>query len=300
MIPLSKIVADVNQPRKIFAVKDLETLMTSIKKEGVMSPLLVESNFEGGKFLLLDGERRFRAATALKLATVPCIVETGPLSFERRTQLRFNIQEQHATWNDIDKAKAIFEYKRATGQTIQEIAEKLNMHLPKVHTYLSITKFSEAAQNLIAEKNIQFSYLTYLARIVESYLLLSNKLEREDVETKIIEKISAGVFKTIPDIQNFSKTLQSMNDIETKLAFLNEDMTFFEYMESLKLDTKDYVAKVRKILQNLNFELARGKEKGYRLFDDQFALFGEIVNKMSEFESIQAIEENKDDTFDGL
>lgn len=298
MLPIKSVVPDPNQPRKIFAAKELESLMTSIQKEGVRMPLLVESNFEGNKFLILDGERRYRASVAAGLEKVPAIVETGPLSFERRTQLRFNIQEQHSNWNDIDKAKAIFDYKQTTGQTLQEVAEKLNMHLPKVHAYLSITEFSESAKQLIAQRDIQFSYLTYLARIVKSYLTLSPELSREDVETKMIEKIADGKFKTVPDIQNFSKTLQSQDDLSVKLDFLNDpDMSLYEYLETLKLDSKEAVAKLAKLLTNLNFELMKAKEKGYRLYDEQFATFAQITHLMQEFETLQAIEQNKDESF---
>lgn len=301
MIPIAKIIPDTSQPRKLFIVKELTSLMESIKKEGVRIPLLVESNFESDKFLILDGERRFRASKAAELTSIPCIVETGPLTFERRTQLRFNIQEQHANWSEIDKAKAIFEYKRATGSKLQEIADKLNMHLAKVHAYLSISDLSDAAQLMVAEKDIQFSYLTYLARIVKSYLELSPGLKREEIEEKMIDKIARNVFRTIPDIQNFSKTLQNAEELEIKLEFLaTPEMSFYEYMGTLKMDNKEFTSKINKILLNLNFELVRAKEKDYRLYDEQFALFTEITNKMTEFESIQLIEQNKDESWGGL
>jgi len=301
MVPIKKIVPDVNQPRKVFDVKELESLKTSIQKEGVRMPLILESNFDGNKFLILDGERRYRASLAAELAEIPSIIETGPLTLERRAQIRFNVQEQHSNWNDVDKAKAIFDYKRSTGQTIQEIADKLNLHLPKVHAYLSISELSEKAQTMIAENNVQFSYLTYLARIVKSYLTLSQKFTREEIEEKMIEKIVKGVFKTIPDIQNFSKTLQTPDDLGIKMAFLeNPEATLYEYLESLKLDSRDFEEKIKKLLSNLNFELKRAKDKSYRLYDEQFALFAEISNKMSEFETVQAIEQNKDESWGGL
>ena len=299
MIPIKKIIPDPNQPRKVFDAGELNNLMTSIQKEGVRVPLIVESNYDENKFLILDGERRYRACIAAKLEAIPAIVETGPLSFERRTQIRFNVQEQHANWNDIDKAKAIFDYKQTSKQTIQEIAEKLNLHLAKVHAYLSITELSDSAQALIAKNNIQFSYLTYLVRIVKSYLALSEKFSREEIEEKMIFKISNNIFRTIPDIQNFSKTLQVSDDIEIKLNFLNApEMTYYSYLELLKMDSKEFVNKLHKLFQTLNFELERAKDKNYRLFDEQFAIFTEITNKMREFETLQAIEQNTDPVFD--
>ena len=301
MIPIKQIIPDPNQPRKLFIIEQMEDLMSSIQKEGVRVPLIVESNYDGDKFLILDGERRYRASVAAKLTTIPAIVETGPLSFERRTQIRFNVQEQHANWNDIDKAKAIYDYKQTSKQTLQEIAEKLNLHLPKVHAYLSITELSDAACALVAKHNIQFSYLTYLVRIVKSYLALSEKFSREEIEEKIIDKIVMGTFKTIPDIHSFSKTLQTAEDLQVKLDFLETpEMSLFTYFEELKLDSREFINKLQKLLLNLNFELKKAQEKSYRLYDEQFAVFTEITNKMHEFETLQAIEQSKDPSWEGL
>jgi len=301
MIPIKQIIPDPNQPRKLFVVEELEDLLKSIQLEGVRVPLIVESNYDGNHFLILDGERRYRACVAAKLATIPAIVETGPLTFERRTQIRFNVQEQHANWNDIDKAKAIYDYKQTSKQTLQEIAEKLNLHLPKVHAYLSITELSDKACALVAKHNIQFSYLTYLVRIVKSYLVLSDKFSREEIEEKMIDKIVMGTFKTIPDIQSFSKTLQTAEDLTVKMDFLETpEMSLFVYFEELKLDGKAFIDKLQKLLLNLNFELKKAQEKSYRLFDEQFAVFAEITNKMHELETLQAIEQNKDPSWEGL
>jgi ParB family chromosome partitioning protein len=302
MIPIGKIIPDKDQPRKVFNIKELEDLASSIQKEGQMQPLILESNYDGDKFLILDGERRYRANLFLKSEKVPATIMTGPLSLERRAEIRFNVQEQHASWNDIDKAKAIFEYKRSSGLTLQEVADKLNLHLPKVHAYLSIVDFSETAQNLIAENNIQFSYLTYAIRIVKSYMALTEKFTREEIETFILNKIANNIFRTVPEIQNFSKTVQSESDVQIKLDFLTiPEMTYFEYIESLKMDAKEFTVKLQKVLQNLNFELKKAKDKNFRLYDEQFAVFEEIQNKMNEFASVQAIEQNKDeDAFDGF
>jgi len=308
-IPIGKVIPDKDQPRKVFNIKELEDLASSITKEGQLQPLLLESNYSqekddgsGSDFLILDGERRYRANIFLKSEKVPATIITGPLTPERRAEIRFNVQEQHASWNDMDKAKAIFDYKRSSGLTLQEVADKLNLHLPKVHAYLSIVDFSETAQNFIAENNIQFSYLTYAIRIVKSYMALTEKFTREEIETMVLTKIANGIFKTVPEIQNFSKTVQSESDKQIKIDFIEiPEMTYYEYIESLKVDAKEFTVKLQKVLLNLNFELKKAKDKNFRVYDEQFAVWEEITNKMNEFANVQAVEQNKDEgAFDGF
>lgn len=300
-VPMKKICPDPNQPRKIFNVKELQSLAESIRKEGQIQPLILESNWDGDKFLILDGERRYRANLSIESEKVPAIIYTGPLSVEKRAEIRFNVQDAHANWCDLDKARAIYEYRKSTGFTIEQIAEKLNMQVPKVHGYLSITDFSDKAQKLIAEADIQFSYLTYLARIVKSYMALSEKFSREEIEEKMIAKIANGKFKTVPEIQSFSKTLQNPDETSLKIEFLsNPEMSLYEYFESLKVDAKEFTTKLQKALMNVNFMLKQAKDKNFRVYDEQFAVFVEITNKMTEFESIQALEQAQDDGFEGF
>ncbi len=71
-------------------------------------------------------------------------------------------------------------------------------------------------------------------------------------------------------------------------------MSYYEYIGLLHIDAKAFTVKLNKILENLNYELKNAKDKEFRIFDEQFAIFAEIVNKMSEFETVQAVEQNTD------
>ena len=74
-LPLSALVADPDQPRKQFGDASLKELAESLKSRGVLTPLVVRAADKAGKFIVVDGERRMRAAKTAGLKKVPVILE---------------------------------------------------------------------------------------------------------------------------------------------------------------------------------------------------------------------------------
>lgn len=232
-IQLNLIYPDPDQPRYNFTKIKLYELQQSIVNEGILTPLLLESNYKNG-YLILDGERRYRCAKELKLLEVPAKIILGPLTFAERTITRFNIQLQHSTWTEIEKARAIYNYKKATQKTLVEIAEVLGLHATKIHAYLSILDFTPFGQKLIDENKIDFTYLIFLIRVVKHYLVFSN-LKQEEIEEKIINKIKNGAFDKLPELVEFSKVLKDNEHIQEKIEFLNNADTFFAFQTTIGL-----------------------------------------------------------------
>lgn len=63
-----------NQPRKTFTEEGLEELTNSIKEHGIIQPIVVTK--KGNKYMIIAGERRFRASLRANLIEIPCIVES--------------------------------------------------------------------------------------------------------------------------------------------------------------------------------------------------------------------------------
>jgi len=221
-IDINKIFPDPDQPRQHFVKSELEELKKSIESKGIYVPLSVESNYNGDNFLLLDGERRYRSAKELNLKEVPVTVFDGPLTNKERTVIRFHIQEQHKNWSLFDKAKAIYNLKKETGMSIQEIANQLNSNAPTIHYWLSLVDFTPETQKEIVDKKISFTYLIHLSKIVKDYMSICD-LERLEIEKKLIAKVKNGVFKTTLELQQFSTLMSSYEKQEEKINFLNEE-----------------------------------------------------------------------------
>lgn len=125
IIPLSQIVPDTDQPRQYFSAEKMKTLSDSIKSVGIKSPLIVQE-IGKGKFLIIDGERRFRAATQLKLKEVPVVVEPTQNAVDRLVS-QFNIQEQHQSWTPLEKAVALTKLSKELGLSLPKTCRLLNV-----------------------------------------------------------------------------------------------------------------------------------------------------------------------------
>ena len=192
-----------------------------------MNPIIVESNFDGNKYLLIDGERRYRCCVELDLTEIPVTIITGPLTVEQRTIKRFHIQLEKSDWNEIEKARAIFEYKKNTNKTIAVIAEELNMHPPTVHGYLSLTTITEKGQHLLTNKNIDFTYLIYLVRIVKKCQKITN-LTQEDIEISIFSRVNNKSIKTAADAKLLSELLSSTDNTKEVIKFITDKTYCFD------------------------------------------------------------------------
>lgn len=121
-IPLTKITANPHQPRTDFKEIPLNDLVTSIRHHGILQPLVATQTL-AGKYELIAGERRLRAAQIAGLKTVPVIVRTAKELEKLQLSLIENIQRQDL--NPIEKA---FSYKKMIdefGLTHEEAASKL-------------------------------------------------------------------------------------------------------------------------------------------------------------------------------
>lgn len=280
-IDLELIVADPDQPRKTFNESLLVELKNSIATQGILTPLLVESNYDGDKYLLLDGERRYRCSKELNIKSVPAQIVEGPLTFDERTSKRFHIQEQHSNWTELDKARAIYKYKQNTGKSIAEIAESLNIHVPKVHAYLSVTDFTEEGEKLITDNNIDFTYLIFLVRCVKYYLSISEN-KQEYIEERLINKIISDVFRTVSEFQLFSKIICAAGHEDIKLEFLNSsEFSFEEFINKSKDSQQEKLMRFHKSLVSINHILEEIITKEYTLSEEHKNTLKSIKDKIN-------------------
>jgi ParB family chromosome partitioning protein len=125
-VALQSIERDPGQPRKVFDEEKIAELASSIEEYGILSPLLVRE-LERGRFLLIAGERRLRAAESLGLAVVPVIVEAKEREHADvlAIQLIENIQREDL--NPVERAQAIVALRDSYGLSVREIGKKLGV-----------------------------------------------------------------------------------------------------------------------------------------------------------------------------
>lgn len=122
LVPLSLIDANPAQPRTSMRPEALEQLARSIQESGVVQPILVRPA-ANGRFQIIAGERRFRAAQKLGLATIPAVVRTVADDRVLEFALVENIQREELT--PIEEAQALRRLQDELGLTQEALASKV-------------------------------------------------------------------------------------------------------------------------------------------------------------------------------
>ncbi len=181
-IKISQIQADPLQPRQEFDVIYLKQLELSIAQHGVLQPIILEK-VGVNKYLLVDGERRFRCAKKLGLKEMPAEVVKKMSELERLVK-RFHIQEQHKNWSNFDKAIAI-KYMLGTKEiTGKELADLLGVTANTLNQLVLLLGLSKRNQTLATDKRIPFNVLGFIAR---TSVAVKDKVKNKKVENILVD-----------------------------------------------------------------------------------------------------------------
>lgn len=120
-----------NQPRTNFSDENLVELAASMRSQGVLQPLLVRPGKEAGKYEIIAGERRWRAARLAGLESVPVIMREVDDNEAMIVAMIENIQREDL--NPIEEARGFLQIKQALALTQEELAEKVG----ETRSYLS-------------------------------------------------------------------------------------------------------------------------------------------------------------------
>ena len=134
-IPLSQIDRNPGQPRQAFDDDSLAALSESIKSSGILQPLLVTEE-ETGRYTIVAGERRFRAARLAGLSEVPCLVRDMTKEQVMEAALIENLQREDL--NPVEAAEGIQALIDRCGYTQEQAAKRLGQSRPAVANTLRL------------------------------------------------------------------------------------------------------------------------------------------------------------------
>jgi len=146
MIDVAKILPNKHQPRKFFGENELKELADSIKEKGVIQPVLV-TDLGNGRYELVAGERRWRAAKMAGLLEIPAIVRDFSEEDKLEIALIENIQREDL--NPIEEALAYKEIMEKLGLSQDELAQKIGKNRSSIANTLRLLKLPEAVQQKI-------------------------------------------------------------------------------------------------------------------------------------------------------
>ncbi len=148
-LDIIKVYPNPDQPRKIFDRDALAELATSIARHGVISPIIVKPTNDG--YMIVAGERRWRAARIAEKETIPAIVKDFDEQTVKEVALIENLQREDL--NPVEAARGMRSLMETFDYTQEQVAEALGMSRPAVANLLRLLNLSSEVLMLI-EKNL--------------------------------------------------------------------------------------------------------------------------------------------------
>lgn len=145
MIPLDEIRPNPEQPRSRFDDASLEELATSIREVGVIQPIVVSPGEQG--FVLVAGERRWRASKKAGLASIPAVVRGSEGESSLMNAVIENVQRQDLT--AMEEAHAYRQLLEDYGMTQEKIADRVGKSRPAVANTLRLLQLPGAIQTMV-------------------------------------------------------------------------------------------------------------------------------------------------------
>ncbi len=189
-INIGKIRSNPNQPRKAFNDEKLNELADSIREQGIIQPILVESIDDS--FTIIAGERRFRAAGIAGLTDIPVIIRSFTREEKMEIALIENIQREDL--NPIEEAKA---YKQLIDEfelNQEKIAQKVGKKRSTIANSLRLLKLSDKMQKSLIRGEITAGHARSILAVVnpaDQHILysriISAQLSVREAEAQVID-----------------------------------------------------------------------------------------------------------------
>jgi ParB family transcriptional regulator, chromosome partitioning protein len=147
LLPIAKITADPDQPRRHFDEDALDELAQSVKEHGVIQPIIVIRSGEG--YQIVAGERRFRAATRAGLEKIPALIRS--LTDQNKLELSLIENLQRRDLNVIETATAYAKLRDQFNLTNEQIGARVHKSGSAVNNTMRLLKLPKEVQYLVAE-----------------------------------------------------------------------------------------------------------------------------------------------------
>lgn len=189
-VPISSISPNPRQPRTVFDEDALNELIASIKEIGILQPPVVRKVSEG-RYELIMGERRFRAAKAAGLKSIPVIIRQTPDNELLREALIENIHRSQL--NPLEEAAAYAGLLSDFGCTHDELAVKLGRSRPLISNMLRLLNLPPTVQRKVAAGVISAGHARALLGLSDEKEIekLANRIVAEGLSVRATEEIVA-------------------------------------------------------------------------------------------------------------
>jgi len=217
-LAIDSLLPNPHQPRRSFPEESLADLSHSIKEIGVIQPLIVRSTTEG-KYEIVAGERRWRAARKAGFFTIPVIVRTISDAESLEIALIENLQRENL--NPLDTAEAYNTLIKKFSYTHEILAQRIGKDRTNITNYLRLLKLPDPIKDHLREDRLSMGHARTLLAVdhLPTQLNLSSRTIKRKLSVRELERIVQN-FKNKQQV-GLAKTSEKDPDLvalETKLS----------------------------------------------------------------------------------
>ena len=200
-IELKNIYPNQDQPRRVFDEEKIKILSESIKNYGVLQPIVLKPD-EKGKYMIIAGERRYRASKLARKVDIPAVIKDIPMKDIMEIALIENLQREEL--NPIEEALAYKSLIKNYSVTQEEISEAVGKSRPHITNTLRLLNLPKQITDMIDQGQITAGHGKAILRLSDENLQieLANKVIAEELSVRATEtlakKISEENIKEVP------------------------------------------------------------------------------------------------------
>tara|TARA_B100000989_G_scaffold48169_1_gene31415 strand:+ start:40 stop:873 length:834 start_codon:yes stop_codon:yes gene_type:complete len=221
-INISQITPNPLQPRKKFKESELNELAISIKKQGLIQPIVVRS-LDNNQFQIIAGERRWRASQLVGLHEVDCVIKEFGETDVLEAALIENIQREDL--NVIEEANAyknLIKIKKISNENLASIVGKSASHISNM---LRLLELENNIQEMVISGELTMGHARALIGVPDAYKK-AMEIAKKNLSVRQTEKITAPFKKTKkvknlkdPNILDLEKELSNKIGLKTSIQF---------------------------------------------------------------------------------
>ena len=258
-MPLNKISANPNQPRKNFDEQALKELSDSIRKHGVIMPIVVNDN-KDGTYMIIAGERRFRATKLAGLNSIPVVIRNYSAREIKEISLIENLQREDL--NPIEAATAMKQLMVDYKLTQDELAERIGKSRPAIANTLRLLNLCPEVIELVAEGKLSAGHARTIVPLpAEDQQTFAREAIKSQVSVRELEK-KVRAYNTPPEVlEERKKKKRALASIElkqlvermrfafrTKVSLIGTDKKGRIYIDYYSRDDLDRIAEILDII----------------------------------------------------
>lgn len=213
-IDINAIGINPNQPRREFTEEGLQELADSIREIGIVQPITLRDNGDGS-YMIIAGERRFRAAKIAGLQTVPAYIRTADDESIMEMALIENIQRE-----DLNSMEIALAYQHLLEQydlTQESLSKRVGKKRTTVANYLRLLKLPAQVQVALQNKEIDMGHARALLALDDpkKQLKLFNEIQKNDYSVRKVEEMAKAI--------NEGETVRGKDKVISRVGKLPEE-----------------------------------------------------------------------------